>query len=311
MRGGVAAGRHPIYCRLTRNTSHALMSRRALFECSVASAARVLGRAAAVTIFAGLGTVLGTWKLKQKRQRMQRMQRRSDGGGDGGGRTVKNEEDESDIMHGEEDVSEIDDIKNVEGETEMEVGAESEAEAEQDQGTRHRRYHHRRRSCAGIAPAAPVYERYTVQRTGGRGCGSRKTEEIENENFGRDPHVTPAPRPDEKPLIECLRQVPAKCGASSRVAARRLPSVLMMPPVGVPRTRRAHLGSFDVSKPPPGNGSNINHRQQGLNHAHAAKSGLLPQASNGTNMFPAIGGSGSGRGSGRTSSSTPTTRFKS
>jgi hypothetical protein len=37
-----------------------------------------------------------------------------------------------------------------------------------------------------------MFERYTLTRTGGRGCGGRKMAEVENENFGKDPHVTPA-----------------------------------------------------------------------------------------------------------------------
>ena len=59
----------------------------------------------------------------------------------------------------------------------------------------------RRRSLLRHADPPPTLERYTQTKTGGRGCGGRRVQDVENENYGRDPHVTPAPRPDEKALV--------------------------------------------------------------------------------------------------------------
>lgn len=203
---------------------------------------------------------------------------------------------------------------------------------EDDTNPLHRRRRRRRRLLRSYAPQ---YERYTNQRTGGRGCGGRRMAHVENENFGKDPHVAPAPRPDESVLVECLRSGPSKCGAAARAAARRLPSVLMMPPVGVRGTSRADLGAFDLANPPPGNGDETKTRPNQsvdstkVNHAAVAKAGVLPQGSNGTHMFPAVGLSGGdgmqppdSRNSSAshedvnashraTTSSTTTTRFKS
>lgn len=140
--------------------------------------------------------------------------------------------------------------------------------------------------------------------------------EVENENFGRDPEVTPSPRSDERVLVECLRSAPGRCTAASRAAARRLPSVRMLPPVGLSRVNRAAGGWSDGSKdaygvPARGDGYTM---AAGVNHAAAARAGMMPLGSNGTHVFPALGVNerdGGGSDSGGGSSAGSRFRFRS
>jgi len=74
---------------------------------------------------------------------------------------------------------------------------------------------------------------------------------------------------------------PAKCGEAARAAARRLPSVMMLPPVG----GSYHRISRNMT-PSLGTGTDIAEK---LSHSAQAKKGLLSKGSNGTHLFPALG----------------------